>query len=166
MDGMVDAEDSATMDHGAHDDSPMKDGPPSDPAGIDGYDKLQTTPMSLKPGGGPHHISDDDDDLPSPSVVLSQVIYRPSTQASIKHDSPSPGRKAVKRKPEVIEISSDDPEPKPKRSKVKRSEDKPMVLPLQATRKDIETWPLAKLEHDGDRIRLLMVLMHLSLIHI
>ena len=159
MRAWADAEDSDNSEQHVDDDAIKEDEPPSDPEEIDGYDELQVTQLSLKPDRDIEYLPSDDDDLSSPSIVLSQVIPRSSRQADIKQDSPLPGSNTAKRQSEVIEISSDDPEPRPKRlKKYKRPSLNPE--PLEATREEIEDWPLEELARNGDRMRLLMGLLH------
>ncbi|GAB7343640.1 hypothetical protein MBLNU457_1634t1 [Dothideomycetes sp. NU457] len=154
-----DSEKDGISDQHHNNDFVMHEDPPSDPEQIDGYDKLQARQELMKPNGDHDYRPSEDDDLPSPSIVLSQGLPKSSRQIGIKQDSPSPSRDTAKRKSEVIEISSD-AEPTPKRRKPTTAQAPRTSDPYAATREDIDDWHPETLGRGGDRTRLLMALLH------
>jgi len=148
-----------TSNEHANDDVAMHDDPPSDPEEIDGYDQIRVPQQLSKPDGDWGYRPSDDDDLPSPSIILSQGLPRSSRQVDIKQDSPSPSKDTLKRNSEIIEISSD-PEPPPKRRKPTAAQALRTSDPFSARREDIDDWHPETLGREGDRTRLLMALLH------
>lgn len=152
------SEKDGTSDEHRDADAVMYDEPPSDPEQVEGYDRIQVRQELIKPNGDQNYRPSDDD-LPSPTIVLSQGLPKLPGKVDIKQDISLPRGDTSKRNSEIIEISSDN-EPPPIRRRATAAQAPKTSTPYTATREDIESWHPETLGHQGDRLRLLMALLH------